>query len=66
MKSIKYMDEELLIKKSIEILMKEIGPVETFRFLNLPRKKRTESVRRHRRWQKGLEKERFFDEVFQG
>ena len=55
---------ENLIKKSIEILMKELGPVETIRFLNLPRKKRLESVKRHREWQKTLDKEKFFEEVF--
>ena len=42
MKAAKYIEENLLIKKSIEILMKELGPVETIRFLNLPRKKRLE------------------------
>ncbi len=64
MKAIKYMDEDTLIKRSIEILMERIGPVETIRFINIPRKKRIESVRRHREWQKKLDKERFFNEVF--
>ncbi len=58
------MDEDILIKKSIEFLMKEIGPVETFRFITLPRKKRLESVHRHRKWQKGLDKDKFFNEIF--
>ncbi len=64
MKAVKYMDEDTLIKRSIEILMERIGPVETIRFINIPRKKRIESVRRHREWQKKLDKERFFNEVF--
>ena len=64
MKAAKYIEENILIKKSIEILMKELGPVETIRFLNLPRKKRLESVKRHREWQKTLDKEKFFEEVF--
>ena len=60
----RYMDENMLIKKSIELLIDNLGPVETIRFLNLPRKRRIESVKRHRRWQKGLDKEKFFEEVF--
>ena len=39
MKAIKYMDENTLIKKSIEVLMEKLGPVETIRFVNLSRKK---------------------------
>jgi len=52
MKAVKYMDEDTLIKRSIEILMERIGLLETIRFINIPRKKRIESVRRHREWQK--------------
>lgn len=64
MKAIKYMDEEVIIKKGMEALLKELGPVETFRFINMPREKRDESVRRHKKWQKLLEKNKFFSEVF--
>ena len=32
--------------------MEKLGPVKTIRFVNLSRKKRMESVRRHREWQK--------------
>jgi len=64
MKPEKYMDEDLLIKKSIDILMDKLGPTETFRFLTLPREKRIESVKRHREWQKTLNKDEFFDEIF--
>jgi len=64
MRVVKYMDENTLIRKSIEVLMEKMGPVETIRFINIPRKKRLESVRRHREWQKMLDKEKFFDEVF--
>ena len=39
MKVAKYMNEDTLIRKSIEVLMEKIGPVETFRFMNIPRKK---------------------------
>ncbi|MBO8143322.1 MAG: hypothetical protein H0Z16_01875 [Thermodesulfobacterium sp.] len=58
------MDENTLIKKSIEVLMEKLGPVETIRFVNLSRKKRMESVRRHREWQKMLNKDKFFNEIF--
>jgi hypothetical protein len=64
MKSVKYLDEEVVIKKAVKVLIKELGPVETIRFINIPKRKRLESVRRHREWQKLLDKDRFFDEVF--
>ena len=66
MRTEKYMDEETVIKKGVQVLIKELGPVEALRFMNLPKKKRMESVRRHRGWQKLLDKDRFFDEVFAG
>jgi len=64
MKAIKYMDEELMVKKAIKALIVELGPVEANRFINMPRKKRIESVKRHREWQKHMDKDRFFDQVF--
>jgi len=64
MNTAKYLEEEIVIKKAIEVLIKELGPVEAIRFVNMPRKKRLESVRRHREWQKLLNKEQFFKEVF--
>ena len=64
MRAVKYMDENILIRKSIEVLMEKIGPIETIRFINIPRKKRLESLKRHREWQKMLDKDKFFDEVF--
>lgn len=60
----KYLNEEIVIKRAIEVLIKELGPVEAIRFVNMPRKRRLESVRRHREWQKLLNKEQFFKEVF--
>jgi hypothetical protein len=57
-------DEEQLIKKAVDVLMKELGPVEASRFLALPKKKRMESVKRHRRWQSQLQQGKFFDRVF--
>lgn len=64
MKTVKYMDEELVIKKAINVLIKELGPIETIRFISMSKKKRIESVKRHREWQKLLNKAKFFDEVF--
>jgi hypothetical protein len=66
MKNVKYMDEDIVIKKAIETLIRELGPVETARFINMPKKKRIESVRRHREWQRLLDKDKFFDEVLAG
>jgi len=40
--------------------------VESIRFTNIPKKKRVESVRRHREWQKLLDKDRFIKEIFGG
>jgi len=64
MRANKYLDEELVIKKGVDVLIKELGPVEAIRFINIPKKRRMESVRRHRQWQKLLDKDRFFNEVF--
>ena len=64
MKASVFTDEEQLITKAVEVLVKELGPVEASRFLTLPRKKRVESVKRHRQWQAQLQQEEFFDRVF--
>lgn len=64
MKNIKYMNEEVVIKKSIEVLIKELGPVEAIRFINMPKRKRMESIKRHKKWQQMLDKSMFFDEIF--
>jgi len=64
MSTAKYLEEEIVIKRALEVLIKELGPVEAIRFVNMPRKKRLESIRRHREWQKRLNKEQFFKEVF--
>ncbi len=60
------MDEEVVIKKAMEVLIKELGPVEAIRFINMPKKRRLESVKRHQQWQKLLDKDSFFDQVFGG
>lgn len=64
MKASVFTDEEQLITKAVHVLVKELGLVEASRFLTLPRKKRVESVKRHRQWQAQLRQEEFFDRVF--
>ena len=59
-----YIEEEELLKKAIQALMEKLGPLETSRFLSLPRKRRMESVKRHHQWQSHIDKKRFFDQVF--
>ena len=59
------MDEEMVIKKGVDLLIKGLGPLEAIRFMSIPRERRMESVKRHREWQKHLNKEQFFNEVFQ-
>jgi len=59
MKSVKYMDEEMVIKKAMKVLIRELGPVEAIRFINIPKKRRIDSIRRHREWQKLLDKATF-------
>jgi len=62
--TVKYMAEEIIIKRGVDALFKELGPVEAVRFINLPKRKRVESVKRHRQWQRQLAKEPFLNEVF--
>jgi len=64
MRTTKYMNEEIMVKKGIKALIGELGPVEANRFINMPRSKRMESVKRHREWQKYLDKDKFFNKVF--
>jgi hypothetical protein len=66
MKACIFTDEEELITKAVDVLVKELGPVEASRFLALPKKKRIESVKRHRQWQAQLQPAEFFDRVFDG
>jgi len=56
-------DRELMTKGA-QILFKELGYVDTIRFLTLPKDQREESVQRHRNWQKSLDQKKFLDGVF--
>jgi hypothetical protein len=59
-----YLAEDELVKRGLNALMKALGPIETVRFLTMPRAERLESVKRHRQWQATLDQEQFFDKVF--
>jgi len=59
-----FLSEDKLIAQAVDLLMERLGPVETSRFLSLPRGRRIESVKRHRMWQSELVKNEFFDKVF--
>ena len=64
MKLTKTVPDNDLMKKGIEILFRELGNADTIRFLSIPQEKRVESVKRHRDWQRTLDKDAFFDEIF--
>ena len=51
-----FTDEEQLIAKAVEVLVKELGPVEASRFLTLFQKKRIDSVKRHRNGKRSCRK----------
>jgi hypothetical protein len=58
------MDEELVIQKGIDLLMKGLGPLEAIRFINISKEAKIDSVKRHRKWQQQLKKDVFFESVF--
>ncbi len=64
MKTSIFINEEQLINKAVDALINQLGPVETNRFLSLMKKRRVESVKRHRQWQTKLKKDKFFNAVF--
>ena len=65
MKENSFISEKELLQRAILALMDKLGPVETNRFLSLPAQKRLESVKRRHLWQTTLDKEKFFNEIFQ-
>lgn len=60
----RYLSEDELIEQAIVALLKALGPIESIRFLSLPRQTRLESVKRHRQWQATLNQTEFFNQVF--
>lgn len=65
MKPSKLMDENELYRKAMLLLYENLGPVEATRFLSVVKSKRMDSVKRHRQWQEGLDKDQFFKELLQ-
>lgn len=62
---VQYMPEEQLIHKALKTLMNALGPTETMRFLALPREKHIDAVERHRQWQETLNRDLFYDQIFE-
>lgn len=59
-----YLPEESVIQRAIRALMNELGPVETARFLSMPRYRYPDYVQWHRQWQETLDEKQFLDQVF--
>lgn len=64
MKSTILLDDAKLAQSAVGVLMKALGPADTARFLALPVRRRMDSVRRHREWQRHVDKKELFDAVF--
>jgi hypothetical protein len=64
MKEHTYLQEDEMVRRAIDALLRDLGPVEATRFLTLPQRRRIDLVARHRLWQEGLDRERFFAQVF--
>ena len=64
MKEHTYLQEDEMVRRAIDALLRDLGPVEATRFLTLPQRRRIDSVTRHRLWQDGLDIDHFFDQVF--
>ena len=64
MKKTRILDQDLLLQKAAEILMRELGPVEAARFFALMPEKQSDAVARHRNWQKKLNSKEYLDLVF--
>jgi hypothetical protein len=59
-----YLAEDTLIKRALQTLMTSLGPIETARFLTLPRDRVSDYMTWRRQWQASLDPQQFFDEVF--
>jgi hypothetical protein len=59
-----HLPEETMIQRALEALMAALGPIETARFLSLPRRRYRDYVMWHREWQESLDVDRFLDDVF--
>ncbi|HDM78453.1 MAG TPA: hypothetical protein ENG51_18625 [Deltaproteobacteria bacterium] len=64
MSATRYMDDEQMVKKAVKALIGAVGPIEANRFISMPRKK-DGKCKRHREWERRLDKEEFFGKVFE-
>ena len=64
MKAATFLSDEDLIRKAATLLVDKLGEVEASRFFSMSQNKREESVKRHRIWQETLDKDTFFNNVF--
>jgi hypothetical protein len=64
MKLARYLTENELVKTAVCTLAKQLGPVETQRFLSISTARKADAVQRHRAWQAHLDKTAFFNQVF--
>jgi hypothetical protein len=53
-----------LFRKALGLLIDNLGITETNIFLEAMIKRSVDSVKRHRKWQKELDKNTFFEELF--
>jgi hypothetical protein len=53
------------VKQTDHNMDEELGTLEAMRFMSLSRERKIDSVKRHRAWQKKLDKTQFVIEVFQ-
>jgi len=60
-----YLEEDEVVRRAVQAIVRDLGPVEAMRFLSLHRERVFDSVAHHRQWQDGLDKDDFFDTVFQ-
>jgi hypothetical protein len=64
MKEHTYLQEDEMVRRAVDALLRDLGPVEATRFLTLPQRRRIDSVTRHRLWQDGLDRDSFFEQIF--
>ena len=65
MKAAIFLSDDDLIKQAAEVLIDKLGEVEASRFFSMSQSRREESVKRHDAWQKNLDKDSFFSQVFE-
>ena len=59
-----YLKEDEMIRRAIDALLRDLGPIEATRFLTLSQRRKMDSVTRHRLRQEGLDRDRFFGQIF--